>query len=140
MMTGVRLVRLAAAALVTLAIALGPTVLDACLIRCHADPDASAAIAPACHHHTAQRESSAMDGVAAPLPAVDGVTPCSHDHESLVADTSAERRTAVPSHLTSLPVARSVPLSSGAATIARRSTWTAPSAAPIGAHRLPLRI
>jgi hypothetical protein len=82
--------RLAAAAL-AISLAAGPTVLDACLITCHATTaPASDQSGPSCHHDTAAVrvvvDSPPSARVDAPAP------PCGHDHGlKLSTLTSSER-------------------------------------------------
>ena len=81
--------RLAAAAL-AISLAVGPTVLDACLITCHATTaPASDQSGPSCHHDTAAVrlvvDSPPSARVDAPAP------PCGHDHGLKLSTLTSER-------------------------------------------------
>jgi hypothetical protein len=81
MIAGVRLLRLVAALLV-LAIAPGPALLDGCLVSCHAAQSDQSSGTPSCHEAVAP----------APTPAVRGVSTCAHDHDGIWADAPVDFR------------------------------------------------
>lgn len=122
--------RMATAAVLALAVAVLPVMLDRCSESCEAH-EAAAANVPACHHAT----TSAVRISAAPLP-------CGHDHNG-AALSAAERSTPTGRSFGFLLAVVELPASVGA----MASDRTRPAPAPPGPsalwldHRsLPLRV